>query len=309
MTITKADAPTPLQALAPNATGTRILIVANPTSGGYNPKKLSKIQGYLEEAGCDVTLHLTSRAGEIEDLASSQNLETDILVIAGGDGSINEALTGFQTNPSPPDLAVIPAGTANVLALELKLPKGAWAIARSILNRRRQPLHHGLANGHPFILMASAGFDAEVVHGLPLSLKRRFGKLAYVMTALKIGFTRKSTDLQIEVDGRELTGKLAVATNGRFYGGPFVICPDASVTSEGLHILVLEKDDPVSAIRFGLALLMGRVHKAKGVTVTAFKSARFLAKLPAAVQIDGDPYGATPIDIEGGRTSYAILVP
>lgn len=298
-----------MQVLARNANGKRILMVANPTSGGYRPKKLAKIKTYLETAGCDVKLHLTTRAGEIEDIAANPALNVDIMAIAGGDGSINEALTGLQSAANPPHLAVIPAGTANVLALELKLPKRPWAIARSILNQRTRPLHYGLANGHPFVLMASAGLDAEVVHGLPLDLKRRLGKLAYVLTALKIGFTRQGANVSVEIDGgKELIGKLVVATNGRFYGGPFVICPDASVTTSGLHVLVLKNDDPISAIRFCLALLMGRVHRAKGVTVTAFKTARFLAQIPVAMQIDGDPFGVTPVTIETGRDHLDILV-
>lgn len=295
--------------LAPEAKGKTVLILANPTSGGYNPRKLEKIQSYLTEAGCRVTLRLTTHAGEIGEVAADPRLAVNVLAIAGGDGSVNDAIAGFQTNPAAPDLAVIPCGTANVLAHELGLPSRPAAIARAILNHRTQPLHFGLANGHPFILMASAGFDAEVVHGISLALKRKFGKLAYVFTALKIGLSRDSSDINVDVDGQEFTGKLVVATNGRFYGGPFVVCPDASVTTHGLHVLVLRKDDPVSAVRFGLALLMGRVHKAKGVTVTAFEKARFFAKRPVAVQIDGDAFGTTPVMIEAAKDELAIVVP
>ncbi|MFD1695271.1 diacylglycerol/lipid kinase family protein [Roseibium aestuarii] len=287
----------------------RVLIVANPTSGGYDPRRLERIMTYLRNAECTVDLHLTSHAGEIESLAADPLLALDVLAIAGGDGSVNEALTGFQRNDAPPDLAVIPAGTANVLAHELGLPRRPLAIARSILAHRTRPLHFGLANGHPFVLMASAGFDAEVVHGVPLSLKRKLGKLAYVLTALRIGFTRRSSEMQVDVDGQTLSGKLVVATNGRFYGGPFVLCPDASVTTEGLHVLVLQKDDPVSALRFGLALMLGRVHKARGVTVMAFRKARVLAGFPVAVQIDGDPFGTTPLDLEPAATGYSVVVP
>ena len=286
-----------------------VLIVANPTSGGFSAAKLSRLQSYLTDAGCDARLHLTTHAGEIEEIASNPRLSVDILAIAGGDGSINEAMTGFQNNDAAPDLAVIPCGTANVLAHELGLPKRPAAIARAILNHRTCPLHYGLANGHPFVLMASAGFDAEVVHGVPLSLKRRFGKLAYVMTALKIGLTRKSTDLSVDIDGTQHSGKLAVATNGRFYGGPFVVSPDESVTSYGLHVLVLQKDDPVSAFQFAMALLMGRVHRAKGVTLAAIEKVKVLSHGPVASQIDGDPFGTTPLEIAAAQNNLSIVVP
>lgn len=286
-----------------------VLIMANPTAGGYRPDLLADVQARLEQAGCHVTLRLTSHSGEIGDVCANPQLAVNVLVIAGGDGSINEALAGFQTNPAPPDLAVIPSGTANVLAHELKLPTKAEAIADTILRHNTAPLHAGLANGHPFVLMASAGFDAEVVHAVPLALKRKLGKLAYVLTALRIGLMRRSTDLIIETDGETVKGKLAVATNGRLYGGPFVVCPEASVTEHGLQMLVLEKDDPLSSLRFGIALLLGRVHRARGVSVRPFNRARIRSKAPVAVQIDGDPFGTAPIEIEAAASCVDIIVP
>ncbi|MBD8893011.1 diacylglycerol/lipid kinase family protein [Roseibium litorale] len=287
----------------------RVLILANPTSGGYRPEALEEIRSILEANGVRVTLHLTTRAGEIGEIAASPNLMASVLAVAGGDGSVNEAVTGFQSNPNPPDLAVIPCGTANVLAHELGLPQKPAEIARAILNGKRAPLHAGLANGRPFVLMASMGFDAEVVHGVPLSLKRRLGKLAYVITALRLGFVRKSSDLQVEFDGRREQGKLVVATNGRCYGGPFTVHPDASVTRPGLYLLLLKRDDPLSTIRFGVALLMGRVYKAAGVVVCPFKRATVTSLRPVAAQVDGDPFGTTPIDLCASEANLSIIVP
>ncbi len=289
----------------------RILIMANPTAGGYNLPALQRICSRLRTAGHDVELRHTSRAGEIGDTCASGELDVDILAIAGGDGSINEAVAGLQGIESRPALVVIPSGTANVLAQELSLPRQPDAIGDAILGNHRQPLHYGLANGRPFVLMVSAGFDAEVVHGVPLKLKRRLGKLAYVLTALRLAFTRQSHPLHLKLDtGEELTCKLAVATNGRCYGGPFVICPDASVTTRGLHLLALEKDTPPTALRFGIALLLGRVHKARGVRVLPFERLLITsADIGCAAQVDGDPFGSTPIEIECPSEHVEIIVP
>ncbi|MTI42935.1 diacylglycerol kinase family lipid kinase [Roseibium hamelinense] len=287
----------------------RILIMANPTSGGYRPSVLDEVRKRLSAGGKDVCLRLTRHAGEIGEVCADPSFDAGVLVIAGGDGSINEALAGLQFRKAPPKIAVIPSGTANVLALELKLPKKAKAIADAILEGRTQPLHAGLANDHPFVLMASAGFDAEVVHGIPLALKRRLGKLAYVLTAIKIGLSRQTSNLQLTVDGNVLHGKLAVATNGRLYGGPFEVAPEASVTREGLQLLVLEKDDPLSSMRFGLALLLGRVHRARGVRLVPFQEAVFGSDRPVAVQIDGDPFGVTPVTVRSSTGHLEIIVP
>ncbi len=292
---------------APGETGS-VLIMANPTSGGYRAETLEKVRRRLEELGCRTELRLTRHAGEIGETCADPSLNVRTFVVAGGDGSINEALTGFQHHPFPPQLAVIPFGTANVLALELGLPRRPEAIAEMIARQKTQPLHAGLANGRPFVLMASTGFDAEVVHGVPLALKRKLGKLAYVITALKIGLTRKGIPLSIELDGEKHHGKFAVASNARHYGGPFVICPSGA-TDPGMHMLILEKDDPWSSFRYGIALLLGRIGKAKGATVKAFKTARISSPSPVAAQIDGDPFGATPINISKTEKTVPILVP
>lgn len=282
--------------------------MANPTSGGYRAEFLDEVRKRLEDYGCRTEIRLTRHAGEIGEVCSDPSLPVQTLVVAGGDGSINEALTGFQNHPEPPQLAVIPFGTANVLALELGLPRTPKAIAELIYRGRNRPLHYGLANGRPFVLMASAGFDAEVVHGVPLTLKRRLGKLAYVITALRIGLTRKSTTLKIELDGAAIEGKFAVASNARHYGGPFVICPGGA-TDPGLHMLVLERDDPWSSFCYGIALVLGRIHKARGASVTPFRTARISAADHVAAQVDGDPFGATPLDIRQTEKTVPVLVP
>ncbi|TYC62448.1 YegS/Rv2252/BmrU family lipid kinase [Rhodobacterales bacterium] len=283
--------------------------MANPTSGGYRPGVLEDVRDRLEDLGCKTILRLTTHAGEIGEVCSDPDLKVRTIVIAGGDGSINEALTGLQTHPNPPQLAVIPFGTANVLALELGLPRKARLIAQTIRAGRTMPLHYGLANGRPFVLMASTGFDAEVVHAVPLDLKRRFGKLAYVITALRIGLTRKGSPLTITLDdGAPLEGKFAVASNARHYGGPFVICPSGA-TDPGLHMLILERDDPWSSFLYGLALVCGRIHNAGGARVAAFSKATIAAAASVAAQVDGDPFGATPLEIRQTERTVPILVP
>ncbi|KZM51722.1 sphingosine kinase [Labrenzia sp. OB1] len=282
--------------------------MANPTSGGYDPGFLEEVRTRLERHGCKAEIRLTRHAGEIGEICADPELRVRTLAVAGGDGSINEALTGFQSHPNPPQLAVIPFGTANVLALELGLPRKAGALADIIARQKIRQLHYGLANGHPFVLMASAGFDAEVVHAVPLALKRRFGKLAYVITAIRTGLARKATPLTITLDGDAITGKLAVASNARHYGGPFVISP-GGVADPGLYMLVLEKDDPWSSILYGIALLFGRLHKARGAIVRPFSSATITAAGPVAAQIDGDPFGTTPLEIRATDRTVPVLVP
>ncbi|WP_439527777.1 diacylglycerol/lipid kinase family protein [Pannonibacter sp.] len=286
-----------------------VLILANPTSGSYRPARLEAICKGLTDSGHAVSLHLTKRAGEIGEIAANPGLAIGVLAVAGGDGSVNEAITGFQQNSNPPALAVIPSGTANVLAAELGLPRKAKAIADMIARRRCVPLHYGLANGRPFVLMASAGFDAEVVHAVPLSLKRRLGKLAYGLIGVEVALSRQGQDLTVEADGAILTCRLAIATKSRCYGGPFVVCREASVTEPGLHLVTLAEDNALSALRYGLALMMGRLDKAQGVKIMRAERISISAARRVPAQVDGDPFGVTPLTIEPAPLPVSIIVP
>ncbi|MBA5778397.1 diacylglycerol kinase family lipid kinase [Stappia sp. F7233] len=295
---------------APSGEPAEILILANPTAGSFDARLLEAVSRLLTESGRSVRLHLTQRAGEIGAICAEPSLSAGIIVVAGGDGSVNEALGGLVLHAAPPALAVIPFGTANVLAQELRLPFKAHAIAEMILDDRRVPLHHGLANGRPFVLMASAGFDAEVVHAVPLAMKRRYGKLSYVATALKrFAARRPKAPLTIKTSEKTISARLAVVTNGRCYGGAFVICPDASVTRSGLHLIALERDDAPFLLRAGLALAFRRLHKMRGVRCFAANRVEITAEEPVAAQIDGDPFATTPLLIESGGESIPFIVP
>ncbi|GGB52249.1 hypothetical protein GCM10011316_25330 [Roseibium aquae] len=287
----------------------RILVLANPTAGGYRPKVLEAVRENLSRLDVDAEFRLTSHAGEIGEVCSDPDLDVDVLVIAGGDGSVNEAMTGLQDHPKPPALCLVPFGTANVLAHELKLPADPGAISDTLSKGKTRPLHAGLANGRPFVLMASAGFDAEVVHALPLALKRRFGKLAYVLSAIRIGFRRKTTDLQVHTNGRSYNAKMVIATNGKYYGGPFCLTREESVCRPGLHLILLKHDSPWSMLRFSLALVRGRLNKEPGALLMPITRATITSVSPVALQIDGDPYGTTPVEIEAAPACLQIVVP
>lgn len=287
----------------------RILILANPTAGAFRRVKLDAVTRHLSRAGHHVTVQLTRRAGDIRETCQALPDRFDLVVIAGGDGSVNEALAGFQRMRDPPDLAVIPFGTANVLALELRLPRRPKALAAMISAGRTVPLSYGRANGHPFVLVVSAGYDAAVVHSLPLGLKRRFGKLAYALIAMKHVFGQRTPDVLATVDGETITCRLAAVTNVSRYGGPFVVCPDASATEPGLHFIGLRKDDPMSIVRIGLALLAGRIAHQPDVVIRPADQVRLAAMAPVPCQIDGDRFATTPVMIQPGLRPIPILVP
>lgn len=288
---------------------TRVLILANPASGGFRPDTLRRLAAELRAKDVEVDTRFTRRAGEIAETCTDTALAADVLVVAGGDGSINEALTGLLSRSTPPPLAVVPFGTANVLANELKLPGKPGEIADMIVRGRRRNLYTGLANGKPFVLMASVGFDAAVVHNVSPRLKRRLGKCAYVAAALHTAFRAKSTRLEVD-DGHTVHQcRLAIVTNGSRYGGPFILCPDADVTEPGLYLVTLRSDNPLSLAWFGFNLVTSRIYKLKSARISRADTIKISSPEPVPVQIDGDPFGSTPLSIKSSDRSVPVLVP
>ena len=150
-------------------------MIFNPSAGARRRRRLERVLVLLREAGCDVVLYETRARGDAE--AHARGLDPaafDAVVAAGGDGTINEIINGLAGIELP--LGLVPLGTANVLAAELGLDQAPRAIAHGILSGRTMRAFPGILNGRRFAMMAGAGFDARVVEGVDLRMKRVVGQ-------------------------------------------------------------------------------------------------------------------------------------
>ncbi len=228
-------------------------------------------------------------------------------MVGGGDGSINEAVTGLlRLSGAKPALGVLPFGTANVLAHELALPFRPETMADLVASARTRPLHLGRIGERPFVLMVSAGFDADVVHAVDAVTKRRWGKLAYAAAALRLALARKGRDVVVEADGERIVCRLAVATTARFYGGPLTITPKTHATEPGLRLVTLANDRPATLARAALMLALGRLDRMAEVTDRPVASVRFTGD-SIRLQIDGDRLETTDALITGGGDPLRVF--
>src|SRR5918999_145629 len=184
-------------------------LISNPKTGRYASRRFRPIQDVasnLESLGIAVNLKLTSGPGEATQIAAraARNGSSDIIV-AGGDGTINEAIQGLAGTKAR--LAIIPRGTANVLARELGLPlNDAQAVAVAAKGKSRR-IHLGLAidettnESRHFVLMAGIGLDASVVKRVQPSLKKRIGKGAFWVSGLSHLATWNPRPFNLEING------------------------------------------------------------------------------------------------------------
>lgn len=289
----------------------RALVIHNPTAGRNRKRRLADVLSRLTASGCRVTTMETRQRGDAEIFARQASpADYDVVVAAGGDGTVNEVVNGLVAGPGGLKLAVIPLGTANVLACEIGLdPKDADQIAEAIAEGRARTVHLGLANGRHFVLMAGAGLDAHVVAGVNVALKRHTGKLAYVVESLKQAFGYDFPALEIRADGRTYQGRMAVACKGRFYGGPFLAAPGAKLEDPKLHICILPKPGAAGVVRYGLALPMGKLSTLPEVQVISAERITIHGPRGAPVQGDGDIVARLPAEIEIARETVELIVP
>src|SRR6202012_1675745 len=236
--------------------------------------------------------------------------DCDVVVAAGGDGTINEVANGLANAPhAVPPLAIIPLGTANVLAQEIGLRGNPRAVARAIAQGGRMTVHLGEANGRYFLMMAGVGFDAHVVANVDLALKRRTGKIAYVVETLVQGLRYGFPRCRVTINGQSHDAYSVVVCNGRHYGGPFVAAPKASLADPAFEVCLLQKGGYRHVLRYGAALVMGRLSALPDVQILTGKSLRIEGDPGLPVQGDGDIIAHLPVEIRVAERTLELVVP
>lgn len=291
----------------------RALVIHNPTAGGRRRAVLAEVVEALRRRGMTVDIQPTTGPGDATTLAAAASrARHDVVCAAGGDGTINEVANGLLRADDPPPLAVIPLGTANVLAIELGLPAAPDALAALIADGGEAAVHPAVADDRAFLLMAGAGFDAAVVHGVRRPVKRLLGKGAYVLQTLIETLRYRFPPLTVRADGREFTARMVVACKGRHYGGPYVAAPEARLEAGSVQLCLFHGGGVVAQARYGLALLRGRVATLPDVTVIEAREVTITAPAataPVPVQVDGDAEAALPLHITMAARPLAVISP
>ncbi|HUJ98589.1 MAG TPA: diacylglycerol kinase family protein [Stellaceae bacterium] len=293
----------------------RLLVIYNPTSGRRKRRKLERFLFHLDRLGAAVTLRETTAPRHAEALARAADpAQVDAVLVAGGDGTINEAVNGLAGSPLP--LTVLPLGTANVLANEIGLPRRSAALARIAAFAPARPVWPGeaMAEGgtggaRRFLIMAGLGFDAEVVEHLDLALKRRTGKLAYVASIFGRLRDYRPCFYRGEVDGAAVMGASLVAAKAHFYGGRFVLAPAARLEDPSLQIVVFEHAGRSAALGYMAAMSLGLLQRCRSLRVLRGESVRLLEPAGAALQLDGDIQLRLPARIGIASTPLKLVAP
>lgn len=276
---------------------------------------MARVVEALRAAGHRVSARETSAPGSAVGIAR-RCLEAgaDLILAFGGDGTLNEAANGMVGTDVP--LGVIPAGTANVLARELGLPRRGPAVAARIGELAPLRIHVGLLrpSGAPprhFLLMAGAGFDGHIVYHLDVGLKARLGEIAYWVSAAK-EIVRRQDEFDALVNGRRIRCTFALASRVKNYAGYMRIATGASLLRDDFQVAIFQGRSTLRYYGVYLfAVLAGLTHRTRGIAYM-YSPRLELAPPPGPdihVQVDGEYAGRLPASVEIVRDALTILAP
>lgn len=293
----------------------KICVIFNPVAKG---NKARRFRQTLDELERDCTLKPTLTAGDARRLAKEAVQEGyDTIVAAGGDGTVNEVINGMADAPQGLERArfgVLPLGTVNVFARELKLPlniTAAWDCLRSgkeiQIDLPKVEYGEGSARAQRyFVQMAGAGFDARTEELMEWQMKKRVGVMAYVMAALK-AMRERRVEVVVDNGKEQLPGELVLIGNGRYYAGSFLVFPQADARDGFLEVTVVPKVNVVAALRSAWGLLSGRLYTWGGARRLQGQAVSVSSKERALFQVEGEIAGTLPAKFSVGGEKIRVL--
>ena len=278
----------------------RILVIFNPAARSANTRA---VRQFLDSrAGPNVTLAPTQATGDATRLAATDR-DHDLIVAAGGDGTINEVVNGLAGKP----LGILPFGTVNVFAKELGIPARLDAAWRVLETGRTRTVDLGCAEfagqTRHFVQLAGIGFDARAVRAVSWNLKTKLGPLSYVVAGLKL---LRQTPASVEV-APGLAGAAVLIGNGRYYGGKVRVFPRARLDDGLLDVCVFEKIGVRELFRYLPGILCGKHPSMAGVHY--FQTTELTCRSAAPLELDGEDAGDGPVKFSVKPGALRVVVP
>lgn len=288
-------------------------IIYNPTSGREAFKEsLAEVLERLEVGGYITSTHATTCAGDATQAAAKAcDLGFDLIVAAGGDGTVNEVVNGMAAFDERPALGIIPMGTVNDFAKALHIPPTIDEAVEMIVSGRSARIDIGRMNSKYFINIAGGGKITEVSYEAPSKLKSIIGPLAYYVKGIEMLPKIKSTNVKIEYDDNVFEGKVMLFMLGltNSIGGFEKLVPDARL-NDGKFTLIIVEEASLAEIGHimtlatrGEHLKHPKVHffKAEEVDISSFEEVH--------LNLDGEFGGVLPAHFINLKEHLEVRVP
>jgi len=301
------------------------LLIYNPTSGRRRHRRLVEVERavrILKGAGIRADLAPTTGPGTGTAIAR-QAIETrrGMVIACGGDGTINEVVNGLAKSDVP--MAVLPAGTANILAKELGIPWDIPHASRLIAGGTVRRIALGFAvptnssgsvpssEGRYFLSVAGAGPDGAIVNGVHAELKKNTGEFAYWIEGFRQLLRYDFPEIRIRCGNEERKATIIVVGRTAHYGGPFKITTGADLFEDQFEFLINSRRSRLGYLACLPALWLGTLRQMKGIET--WKATETVCEPangePVYAQVDGEPVGSLPMTFRIVPDALSIVTP
>ncbi|MBM7587602.1 diacylglycerol kinase (ATP) [Bacillus pakistanensis] len=291
----------------------RARIIYNPTSGRELFKKhLPEVLIKLEQAGYETSVHATTCEGDATRAAEiAVERKYDLVVAAGGDGTLNEVVNGLAEKEYRPKVGLVPMGTTNDFARALHIPKNIEDAIDVIIKGDTIPIDIGRMNDRYFINIAGGGRLTELTYEVPSKLKTMLGQLAYYLKGMEMLPSIRATEVHIEYDGKVYEGDVMLFLIGltNSVGGFEKLAPDASINDGLFSLLILKKTNLAEFIRIASLAVRGEHIKDPNVIYTQANHIKIHSKEKVQLNVDGEFGGLLPAEFENLYRHLQVFVP
>jgi len=283
----------------------KIAIIFNPKAGSGKKATLDRIIKKLSSTN-KVELFETKAKGDATNISRKESDNFDIIIAAGGDGTIHEVVNGISNNTL---LGIIPMGSENIVAIEAGITNNIDHICKTINEGVTTKIFTPTINNQKFILMAGIGYDAQVVNNINPKLKKIFGKFIFVFEAFKQFFKLKDFNISVNADGQIYEGNWVLVTNAKHYAGPFSITKSTDIFQSKLVCYVFNNLTKLNFLQsLWFIIFYGDLSRSKHIITLDTDLLEITSSTQTPIQCDGESLTCTPVIIENNNNSNIQLL-
>ena len=294
---------------------TEALLIVNPSSGEEMATEYAtKVAEILKEQYDQVTIKETQKAGDAQDFAkTAARNHIDAVFVMGGDGTVNEGVSGLAEEDYRPDFGFIPLGTVNDLGRALGISMNPEEAIEELRHLKKEKMDVGKINDHYFIDVVAVGVIPRAVSNVDPDQKTRFGAFAYFMEGAKALRESECFTFHLTIDGEELVEEsmMLLVSLSNSVGGFEKLVPQAKVDDGKLHLTLLKGNKLLDKLALLPKVFSGEVTDDQQIVYRAFEKGHIAIKndIEMTANVDGDEGDALPLDLMVLPQHLTVLVP
>ena len=287
----------------------RLALFANPAAaGGRALTTLPAVETELTHLGVEYRVVDTRSVDHASDEARAAAENGETVVAVGGDGLVGSLAGALRGRAG--ELAIVPSGRGNDFARVLRIPTEPREAARVAVDGRERIVDIGLANGRPFVGIASLGFDSDA-NRIANEARLVRGNLVYLYAAVRALVGWKHARFRVTVDGaeHETVGYTVAVGNSKAYGGGMFLFPHAKLDDGLLDVLTVSEHGKLRALATFPQVFKGKHVDSPYGRFDRGQVVRVVADRPFTVYADGDPIAELPLEVTVDKGSLRVIVP